>query len=262
MPISRVGAGLLGASQGINAMLRGRIRGEMARQQKEQQIAEFGQREQQLEIQRQQIQMKAQDSQMTPEEAIKQETWVRFRTDPNSLNRDDRIILGLEKARTPSTSSPTLLDLAYDAATGQNGMTPETFEKVRRYYASFKDVGATDQLFNQILERVQKTRDKAVPTGMMGNLQQYTVLKENISPVEQYQMAITTYKKLLPTLQYNGVVPDQEAIDNALGIGGPPQPGDASFSGPLTVDQELNLLRNDPDVLEVLRGGHGGDTGQ
>jgi len=262
MPTSRIAAGLLGASQGINAMLRGRIRGEMARQQKEKEIAEFGQREQQLEIQRQQIQMKAQDSQMTPEEAIKQETWVRFRTDPGSLNRDDRIILGLEKARTPSTSSPTLVDLAYDAATGQNGMTPEIFEKTRRNYASFKDVNPTDHLFGQILERVQKTRDIAIPTGKLGQLQQYTVLKENISPVEQYQMAITAYNKLLPALQYNGIVPDQEAIDDALGIGGPPRPGDPSFSGPLSVDQELNLLRNDPDVLEALKGGLGGDTGQ
>jgi hypothetical protein len=249
MPISGPAAGILGAAAGINAMLRGQIKGEVSRQQRERQLAEFDQQQQQLDIRAQESRTRADASGMTQEELIQQEIWVKWRTNPSSLTPDERIAIGLRRPASSSTTgrAPTLVELAHDAARGD--ITPEEFDETASNYMKFKNVPIVDQLFMQILGRTPKTRDRVHETDQ-GNFTTTTVVKENIPILEQYNTAIAGFKTVQLRLQSEGIYPTIEDIDAALGEEADNNPLGGDTQGPLTIEQELERLYNRKTELE------------
>jgi len=109
MPVSGPAAGMLGAAAGINAMLRGQIRGEMLRQERERQMADYGLREQQLDIQRQEIEASAQKLGRTPEQIQRDEIILKWRTRGiEALSQEEKTFIGLVRPASGEKSAMTI----------------------------------------------------------------------------------------------------------------------------------------------------------
>lgn len=264
MAISSGAAGILGASAGINAMLRGQIRGEMLRQQKEVQIAEFGQREQQLEIQRQSIEQRAQETEQTPEELMRQEIILRWKTEGiEKLTDEDKIFIGL--ARPPGQGPAThtsLLGLAERAAKGE--ITEEEWNSTLDNYLALtgQNPSVGDQLLGLAWARTPKTKERVDRSKRVGGLEQPVVVNEPVPFTEQIATTLDAYRVLDSAYRATGILPPADTIDEIIkDIGkAQPQTQGAYWQGPLTIEQEIQMLEGQEAVYRQQQGADSAGT--